>query len=142
MAKRVLLYGKSVLITGLASALAQEPDLEILRGESLELVNSAIPDLILADFCDAETVRALPRLCTLPGVSLVGVDSFSSTITLLSGLSQPAQTLHELALGLIRLSNLAAKRLPAQAVAAPSSDLSLPSDESCPPGSRTERDST
>ncbi|MFZ5880489.1 MAG: hypothetical protein ACOY0R_14055 [Chloroflexota bacterium] len=131
MAKRVLLYGKSVLIAGLASALAQEPDLDILRGESLESTDFTAVDLILADLGDAEAVRALPRLCTQPGVSLVGVDSPSSTLTLLSGSSQPAQTLHELALALIRLSESAAEGQAAQ-TEAPAADALRPREESTP----------
>lgn len=131
MAKRVLLYGKSVLIAGLASALAQEPDLDILRGESLESTDFTAVDLILADLGDAEAVRALPCLCTQPGVSLVGVDSPSSTITLLSGSSQPTPTLHELALALIRLSESAAEGQAAQ-TEAPAADALQPREEPAP----------
>jgi hypothetical protein len=101
MVNRVLLYGKSVLITGLASALAHDSNLEILQGESLELTDFTGIDLILVDLGDAETVRALPRLCALPGVSLVGMDVSSSTLTLLSGHSQPTQTLEELTNALV-----------------------------------------
>ncbi len=96
MGKHILLYGKSVLIAGLASSLATIPDLEIIRSENLDFSELTIPDLILVDLCDAETAHALPKLCALPGVPLVGIDPTASTMTVLSGESHSAQSAQEL----------------------------------------------
>jgi hypothetical protein len=96
MGKRILLYGKSVLIVGLASIFSKIPDLEILRGDNLDFREQDTPDLILVDLCDAETARTLPRLCAISGVPLVGIDITANTMTVLSGKSQSAQSAHEL----------------------------------------------
>ena len=104
------MVGKSVLITGLASALANESDLETLRGDSLELTDLTAPDFILVDLGDAETASLLPQLCALPGVALVGLDGPSSTVTLLSGQSLAAPTLQELKAALVHLGERAAVR--------------------------------
>ena len=96
MGKRILLYGKSVLIAGLASSLGELADLEIIRGENLDFTELTPPDLILADLCDAETVRALPSLCALNGAPLVGINPATSTMTVLSGKSHSAQSVQEL----------------------------------------------
>lgn len=96
MGKCILLYGKSVLIAGLASSLEKIPDIEIIRGENLDFCEQTTPDLILADLCDAETVRALPSLCAFEGAPLVGINPATSTMTVLSGKSHSAQSVQEL----------------------------------------------
>jgi hypothetical protein len=96
MGKRILLYGKSVMIAGLASSLERTADVEITRGEDLNIIELNIPDLILVDLCEVETARALPRLCSFSGVTLVGIDPTNSTMTVLSGKSQAAQSMQEL----------------------------------------------
>jgi hypothetical protein len=96
MGKRILLYGKSVLVAGLASSLGQIPDLEIITGENLEFTEQTTPDLILVDLCDSETVHTLPMLCSHSEMPLVGINPTTSTMTVISGVSHSAQSMQEL----------------------------------------------
>jgi hypothetical protein len=99
--KTVLLYGNSILIAGLASKLQDVPGLVVEQWQDEDsadlerLKNSATPDLIVADLRDAKTSQALSTLCSLPGVTLVGLDALTNTLTTLTGQSQPARSIQE-----------------------------------------------
>lgn len=99
--KKVLLYGNSILIAGLASKLQEMPGLAVERWQDEDsaglerLKNSPVPDLIIADLRDAKTSQALSTLCALPGVTLVGLDALTNTLTTLTSQSQPARSMQE-----------------------------------------------
>jgi hypothetical protein len=99
--KKILLYGNSILIAGLASKLKDVPGLVVQRWQDenaagLErLKNSEAPDLIVADLRDGKTSQALSTLCALPGITLVGMDALTNTITTLTGQSHPAHSMQD-----------------------------------------------
>jgi hypothetical protein len=97
MAIRILVYGKSVFIAGIAHILAGDPNLDLRFGNGSNLVDD-LPavDIILADLCEAETLRVLPQLSAKQGSTLVGIDPATSTTTMISGKSQALNSMREL----------------------------------------------
>ncbi len=111
MGKTILLYGKSVFIAGLASILEKSPDLKIIKGENLDFSEATYPNLILADLCDVETIRALSKLFALHA-PLVGIEPSASVVTVLSGESHSAQSVQELMAALMEIIQRSASVLP------------------------------
>jgi hypothetical protein len=99
--KKVLLYGNSILIAGLAAKLQNAPGLAIQRWQEegpsgLErLKNGEIPDLVVADLRDAHTSQSLSALCALPGVTLIGMDALTNTLTSFTSQSRPAHSMED-----------------------------------------------
>lgn len=99
--KKVLLYGNSILMAGLAAKLEAAPGLLVRRWQNddptgLEQIKGEdIPDLLVADLRDARTSESLSALCALPGVTLVGMDAITGTLTSLTSRSHPAHSMQE-----------------------------------------------
>ena len=86
--RKILLYGNSILIAGLASKLGEAEGLEVTQMEDGDLCNLSCVDVIVVDLRDVKTPVALPRLCAVPNVALVGLDALTNTVTVLT--DQPA----------------------------------------------------
>lgn len=93
--RKILLYGNSILIAGLASKLGQVDGLEVTQMEDEVLGDLTGLAVIVVDLRDGKTSQALPRLCAAPGVLLVGLDSITNTLTVLTGQSQPVQSMQD-----------------------------------------------
>ncbi len=83
-------------MAGLATSLVDKPDLCIFLGNLQNLDDLPVPDLIIADLSDSETVRALPALCSHPGIPLLSVNAATSTLTIISGESHDINSIQEL----------------------------------------------
>lgn len=94
--KKILLYGNSILIAGLTSKLEQVKGLEMTQAEEDgDLSDLSGLDMIVVDLRDSKTSLSLPRLCTAPGVLLVGMDAITNTLTVLTGQNHPAHSMQD-----------------------------------------------
>jgi len=95
--KKVLLYGNSILMAGLAASLQTLPQLEVIQMDSHGPVKiEHAQPLIFMDLRDIGSIHALPELCALPGVTLVGMDSITGTFSVLTGESHPAKSVQQM----------------------------------------------
>ena len=94
--KKILLYGNSILIAGLTSKLEQVAGLEVeFAKEDGDLGDLSGLDMIVVDLRDSKTSQVLPRLCTAPGILLVGMDAITNTLTVLTSQSHPAHSMQD-----------------------------------------------
>lgn len=94
--KKILLYGNSILIAGLTAKLEQVYGLEVAQTEADgDLGDLSKLDMIVVDLRDNKTSQSLPRLCTAPGVLLVGMDALTNTLTMLTGQSHPTYSMQD-----------------------------------------------
>jgi hypothetical protein len=91
--RRVLLYGKSVILGTLEASLKRYPYMEtrVLSTPfpTVEELKSMAPDVILFDVSAPRPEAAFALLETFPGLLLIGVDSSRDEMLILS--SRPAQ---------------------------------------------------
>ena len=84
--KRILFYGKSIFMTGLAAQLESRTDMNV-RQQSL--LNGPLRlgdiDVIIVDFDDVKAADILAILRARPDLKVVGVDAPGSAVTVLSG---------------------------------------------------------
>ncbi|MEK6754123.1 MAG: hypothetical protein AABZ00_17830 [Chloroflexota bacterium] len=85
----IMLYGNSILMETLTSKLHKIEDWEVTQIAGGEIRDIGYVDFIVTDLCDAATSTALPMLCGLPGVVLIGVDAIANTLTVLTGRTRP-----------------------------------------------------
>ncbi len=95
--KKVLLWGNSIFLAGLALALRSRAGVEVVcsAGDPLDAARCLGPDVVIVDLGDAHCGDALMLLRTLPALRLVGVNSATGAVSILSGQVQLAQTLEE-----------------------------------------------
>jgi hypothetical protein len=94
--KKILLYGNSILMAGLTSKLGLIKDLEVTYAEEDgDLGDLSGLNMIVVDLRDPKTSQALPRLCTAPGVLLVGLDAITNTLTVLTSQSRPIHSMQD-----------------------------------------------
>jgi hypothetical protein len=93
--KRIVLYGKSVFIAGLAATLSSHPGLDLYYRDNDSLDDFPPADVIMADVAEIETFQALSNLCARSGMILVGVDTSANTLTVLTGKSHPANSMQD-----------------------------------------------
>jgi hypothetical protein len=94
--KKVLLYGNSILMAGLAASLQTLPQLDVIQMDNhAPIVVEQAQPLVFMDLRDTSSIHALPALCALPGVTLVGMDSVTGTFSVLTGESHPARSVQE-----------------------------------------------
>ncbi|MCX6082108.1 MAG: hypothetical protein NTW32_21480 [Chloroflexi bacterium] len=86
---RILLYGNSILIEGLASKLKLKDGWAVKRTEHGEVRDVSSVDYIVVDLCDLTTAQALPMLSALPRIILIGMDPIADTLTVLTGRTRP-----------------------------------------------------
>ena len=92
--QRILIYGGSIILAGLAAQLANHPEIQIYRRETLvDLGDLTACDAVLVDFDDAQAGDVLSLLRARPDLKIVGVNSTNSAVTVLSGRVYLAQTL-------------------------------------------------
>ena len=93
MIKRVLLYGDSIFLTGLAAQLQARDDVDV-RQQSPHAgpLNLGDLDAVIVDFDDVPAADVLAILRARPDLKIVGVNTGNSVITVLSGRVYLAQT--------------------------------------------------
>ena len=95
--RRVLLYGQSLLLSGIAASLGQCPGLRVTRATTWEEASpllaplARLPDVLIFDLTNAHESHILPLLVRKPALLLIGLDSERNQAVLLSG--QQAQSL-------------------------------------------------
>jgi hypothetical protein len=84
--KRILLYGDSIFLTGLAAQLQSEAGLDVRqhapRTGSLHLGDL---DAVIVDFDDVQAADVLAILRARPDLKIVGVNASDGAVTVLSG---------------------------------------------------------
>ncbi len=94
MPKRILLYGNSIFLTGLATQLQSRSDLDARQQSpqdgSLDLSGL---DAVIVDFNNVEANDVLAMLRARPALKIVGVNAPGGAVTVLSGKVYLAQTL-------------------------------------------------
>jgi hypothetical protein len=98
MVKRtVLLYGESLLLSGVAASLRQSQSLRATRAATWEaaskLLAARIPDVLIFDLTNASQSHVLPLLVKNPGILLIGLDLEHNRAILLGGQETRALTL-------------------------------------------------
>ncbi len=98
MPKRtVLLYGQSLLLSGVAASLRREPGLRVSQAATWdkagELLAAHIPDVLIFDLANASQDHVLPLLVKNPGILLIGLDLEHNRAVLLGGRETRALTL-------------------------------------------------
>ena len=93
--RRVLLYGKSVILGTLEASLKRYPQMEVYvlsaPFPTVEELKAMAPDVILFDVSAPRPEAAFALLETFPGLLLVGLDASRDEMLVLS--SRPAQAL-------------------------------------------------
>jgi hypothetical protein len=94
MIKRILLYGDSVFLAGLAAQLQTRADLDVRQQSShAGPLNLDDLDAVIVDFDDAQATDVLAILRARPNLKVVGVNAPGSAVTVLSGQVYLARTL-------------------------------------------------
>jgi len=87
--RTVLLYGRSLLLSGVAASLEQCPDLHIMRAgawtEAGRLLAEHTPDVLIFDLTNANESHILPLLLTTPGLLMIGLDAECNQAVLVAG---------------------------------------------------------
>jgi hypothetical protein len=98
--RTVLLYGRSLLLAGVASSLEQCPTLRTVRAstwsEASRLLAAQTPDVLIFDITDASESHLLPLLLTHPGLLLIGLDAECNQAVLVSGQQARSLTLSQI----------------------------------------------
>jgi hypothetical protein len=93
----VLLYGQSLLLSGVAAGLADVPGLEVARAttwaDANRLLVKRIPDVLIFDLTGTCESHILPLLFKNPHLVMVGLDTEQNQAVLVSGHDSRALTL-------------------------------------------------
>ena len=94
------MYGRSLLLSGVAASLEQCPDLHIMRAgawaEAGPLLAGHTPDVLIFDLTNASESHLLPLLLTNPGLLMIGLDAECNQAVLVSGQKAELLTLSEI----------------------------------------------
>ena len=98
---RVVLYGNSVFLAGIQADLKRRAELEVLTVEpdcpdTAACIHALNPTAVLFDLAAAQPDFAIPLLRDWPDTILIGVNSSSDEILVLSGQQVRAATMTEL----------------------------------------------
>jgi hypothetical protein len=93
--RKILLYGNSILIASLTSKLGQVEGWEVAQVEDGCIGDLSGVDVIAFDVRDNNISEALPKLRGLPGISLIGLDALTDTVTVLTSHSHPAHSMQD-----------------------------------------------
>ncbi|MFZ5858060.1 MAG: hypothetical protein ACOYZ6_14625 [Chloroflexota bacterium] len=93
--KKILLYGNSILITGLACRLQEAGFWEVERVEDGPLGELEGVEMVAYDVSEPASAKALSRLREATGPVLIGLDAHTDTVTVLTGQSHPAHSFQE-----------------------------------------------
>jgi hypothetical protein len=100
--RRVVLYGNSLFMAGVAASLQRLPGLEVVRrhtpfpdtGQQLDTLR---PDAIIVELTASPAADTLAFLQAHPGIPLITLDPNSREVVTLSSQQIPARTASELA---------------------------------------------
>lgn len=93
--KKILLYGNSILIASLISKLVQVEGWEVVQVEDGCIGDLSGVEVIAFDVRDNNISETLPKLRGLPGISLIGMDALTDTVTVLTSHSHPAHSMQD-----------------------------------------------
>lgn len=92
--KRILLYGSSIFLTGLAAQLQSTAGLDVRqRAPHAGPLHLGGLDTVIVDFNDVPAADVLAILRARPDLKIVGVNANNSAVTVLSGRIYLAHTL-------------------------------------------------
>jgi hypothetical protein len=92
----ILVYGTSILLAGLAAQLQARPGVQVRCHSRLsELGDLAAFDTVLIDLDDAHATEVFSLWRARPDLRLVGVNSASNAVSMLSGQVYLVQTVEE-----------------------------------------------
>ena len=98
--RTVLLYGRSLLLSGVAASLDQCPDLRMIQAaawtEANRLLAEHTPDVLIFDLTNANESHILPLLLTNAGLLMIGLDAECNQAVLVSGQKAELLTLSEI----------------------------------------------
>ena len=94
MTKRILLYGNSIFLAGLAAQLQTRDDVDV-RQQAPHAGPLHLGDLdaVIVDFNEVQAADVLALLRARPSLKIVGVNAAGGAVTVLSGRVYLAQTL-------------------------------------------------
>ncbi len=92
--KKVLLWGNSIFLAGLATALRDVTDLEVVCASGAAARGFA-PDVLIIDLDDVHCGDALTLLRARPDLRVVGVNAATGAVSVLSGPVFLAQSMEE-----------------------------------------------
>jgi hypothetical protein len=94
--KHILVYGKTLFLTGLMTQLQNVPDVQAQRCETLTGLDTLDHfDTVFIDLSDTRAADVLALLCARPDLRIIGVNAAMSAVTVISGQVYPAPTLGE-----------------------------------------------
>lgn len=94
MIKRILLYGDSIFLTGLAAQLQSMAGLDVRQqAPHAGPLNLGDLDAVIVDFDDVPASDVLALLRARPDLKIVGVNATNGAVTVLSGRVYLAHTL-------------------------------------------------
>jgi len=98
--RTVLLYGRSLLLSGVAAGLEQFRGLRTMRAttwsEAGRLLADQPPDVLIFDLTSSNESHILPLLLTNPGLLLIGLDTEHNQAVLVSGQNAGPLTLNRI----------------------------------------------
>jgi hypothetical protein len=98
--RTVLLYGRSLLLAGLAASLEQGACLRAVRAATWSKASRMLaeqpPDVLIFDLTNANESHILPLLLTNPDLLLLGLDTECNRAVLVSGQEAQSLTLDQL----------------------------------------------
>jgi len=98
--RTVLLYGQSLLLSGVAASLAECPGLQVARAatwaEAGQRLAEGVPDVLIFDLTNSNESHILPLLLKNPGLLLIGLDPECNRAVLLSGQQARSLTLNQI----------------------------------------------
>lgn len=98
---RVVIYGKTLFLSAVASSLGSVSGLEIIQADSdpqhvAQTLEALAPKLIIFDLTTGDLPDVVVYLARHPEVQVVGLDVNRGTLSLLSNQEHPALTLADL----------------------------------------------
>jgi hypothetical protein len=99
-ARTVLLYGQSLLLSGVAAGLAEVPGLQVEKSrtwaEAGQRLLEHMPDVLIFDLTETCECHILPLLLKDPHPVLVGLDTEHNQAVLISGRAAQSLTLGQI----------------------------------------------
>lgn len=96
----ILLYGRSLLLSGVAAGLERCPELRTVRAatwsEASRLLAEQSPDALIFDLTSVNESHILPLLLTNPDLLLIGLDAEYNQAVLVSGQNAGPLTLNRI----------------------------------------------
>ncbi len=98
--RTVLLYGRSLLLSGVAASLEQCPALRVTRvatwAQARRLIAGGLPDVLILDMANARDSHVLSLLLTNPALLMIGLDPDRNRAVLVSGREAQSLTVNQI----------------------------------------------